>query len=273
MSDQHESHCQSGNSQSVTLVRRHHESEKLAFTPNEGYTAARIMEMLNESQAKVFGMNILASVDPASPDADWVPIATVAAAENDRRDDTWEIDESCACCRPLTSAEWDRGAAERLADYAEHYGVEGDFDFAKRCIAFAKLLLDRGGSWENSAAIKLLTAQAWVLDQTGRKAKALPQLLRAAEIAKQICEPTDAWLPTTACNLGEVLLHVGRPAEAEPVLAAALNWLEVHVPPADAQPDYLEWLAQNTTNARTMLAEARSKVSTAKTTLRTRRKG
>jgi hypothetical protein len=239
------------NGDQISLVSHGYQRRTLIIVPSEGYTAAAIVELINNSKTLIGDDAITLWSD--APD-DGTLIATIKSAADDNQEPLWQVQESCGCHRQLTPAELDQGRASGLINHAGDYIGKKDYGLAESCLALARQLIDHSGSWENRAAIEVLTQEAILLESLGRKTEGFAQISLAAEIARRICEPTDLQLVQTECNMGELLLEIGRPADAEPLLLWALNSLEAQAPSADQTP----WIEQMIGSARTMLAQARA---------------
>src|ERR1700733_3472570 len=230
---------------SVSLVSHGYQRHTLIIVPAEGYTAAAIADLINSGKTLIGDHEV-----PLFSDAPGgTLIATIRSSAKDSKDPLWQVQESCGCHRELTPTELDQARASGLVSHAGDYTGKKDYGLAESCLSLARQLIDHSGSWENTAAIELLTQEAILLESLGRKAEGFAQVSLAAEIARRICEPTDPQLVMAESNMGELLLEIGHPMEAEPVLLKALSSLEAMVPAADMA----QWIEQMTGSARTML--------------------
>jgi tetratricopeptide (TPR) repeat protein len=235
----------------ISLASHGYRRHTLIIVPAEGYTAAAIADLMNNGKTLFRDDAITLSSD--APD-DGMLIATIKSSAEENQEPQWQVQESCGYHRQLTPAELDQARASGLINHAGDYIVKKDYGLAESCIALARQLIDHSGSWENSATIELLTQEAILLENLGRKAEGFAPISLAAELARRICGPTDPQLAMAECNMGELLLEIGRPAEAEPLLLKALSSFEAQVPAAHQA----QWIEQMTGSARTLLAQARA---------------
>ncbi len=238
----------------INLVSYHWQRRTIKIDLVEGYTPARIIELLNEGKATVGSESVNAIIDGATE----TTVALLVSEETDGKEPSWDVEVQCHCCEPQTEAERDQRNAEQLTLVAAQYMAARDYDLADSTLLLARRMMDRSGSWENGAAIDLLTHEAILLEKTYRKGDAYPQILLAAQIASRICEPGDEQIAMTKCNLGELLLEVGRPSEAEPVILEAIELLENRTKAQGIQPAQVEWVQGMLELARGMLTQARS---------------
>jgi hypothetical protein len=251
-------------SDAISLVSHGYQRRTLIIVPAEGFTATAIADLINNGQTLIGADTI--TVWSEAPGG--TPIATIKSSAEDSKEPLWQVQESCGCHRELTPAELDQARASGLINHAGDYIGKKDYVLAESCMALARQLIDHSGSWENSAAIELLTHEAVLFENLGRKAEGFDSISLAAEIARRVCGPTDPQLALAECNMGELLLEMGRPADAEPLLLFALNSFEAQVPSAHQT----QWIEQMTSSARTILEQARAAQKPAVTRTKRRRR-
>jgi hypothetical protein len=252
--------CDAEKAEPVVLIRTH---SPTLLTLAAGTDGERVLSLLNAG-VEVAHLGSFSEVPEGQRSFGFVPSAFVTAEDqafldgidpvsyDEGTNDPWQVQHSCGGCCPqeLTPQQWNEGAAARLVGWAQQWVQWNDFTKAGHWLSQARQLMDDSGSWENVVAVDLLTQEAILLELTDRKSEALPQVELAAAIAARVMSDDDWHRALTLSNHGETLLHLGRHADAEPLLAEALKRYEDYKgPPGMDQddPNYANHMAWFTT--------------------------
>ena len=264
MSQQHD-RCHVGqDTATVRLFVSDWTRQDLLVTPNAGYSADQVKAMIEKGEVTLVGNELIGGIGP-----DGVNVIGMVTERPEQKTGSsgLRVENPCGCAREPTEAESDQSFAQTLISWSRHYAqrLNPDLDWSHRFLVFANEVLDRGDNWNSQAGIECLTEEALHLEQRGRKGEALPCLQRAFQIAENlrssgVLDETDFQYVMCHGNYGEVLLEVGRVAEAEPVLVRTLTLLECMNEARRAQGlcelDYTAGVSQLLASARALLAPA-----------------